>query len=58
MLTIGAVAFLFPFYYMFIGSLQASPDTTVAGAFPNPANLTLQQLRGRSTRASTCSAVS
>ena len=41
MLTIGAIAFLFPFYYMFIGSLQASPDTTIAGAFPNPANLTL-----------------
>ena len=41
-LTIGAVAFLFPFYYMFIGSLQAKPDATIAGAFPNPANLTLQ----------------
>ena len=40
-LAIGAIAFLFPFYYMFIGSLQASPDTTVAGAFPNPGNLTL-----------------
>lgn len=41
-LTIGAIAFLFPFYYMVIGSLQTEPDTTVAGAFPNPANLTLQ----------------
>lgn len=39
-LTIGAAAFLFPFYYMLVGSLQATPDTTVAGAFPNPANLT------------------
>jgi ABC-type glycerol-3-phosphate transport system permease component len=39
-LTIGAIAFLFPFYYMFIGSLQAEPDPTIAGAFPNPANLT------------------
>jgi ABC-type sugar transport system, permease component len=39
-LTLGAVAFLFPFYYMFIGSLQAEPDPTIAGAFPNPANLT------------------
>jgi len=39
-LAIGAVAFLFPFYYMLVGSLQATPDTTVAGAFPNPANLT------------------
>lgn len=41
-LTVGAIAFLFPFYYMVIGSLQTEPDTTVAGAFPNPANLTLQ----------------
>lgn len=41
-LTLGAIAFLFPFYYMVIGSLQTSPDTTVAGAFPHPGNLTLQ----------------
>ncbi len=41
-LTVGAVAFLFPFYYMFIGSLQTEPDPTIAGAFPNPANLTGQ----------------
>lgn len=40
-LTIGAIAFLFPFYYMVVGSLQAEPDTTIAGAFPNPSNLTL-----------------
>lgn len=40
-LTIGAIAFLFPFYYMLVGSLQNAPDTSVAGAFPNPANLTL-----------------
>ena len=39
-LGIGALAFLFPFYYMVIGSLQTKPDPTVAGAFPNPANLT------------------
>jgi multiple sugar transport system permease protein len=40
-LTIGALAFLFPFYYMVVGSLQASPNTTLAGAFPTPGNLTL-----------------
>lgn len=39
-LAIGAFAFLFPFYYMIIGSLQTSPDTSVAGAFPSPGNLT------------------
>ena len=41
-LGIGALAFLFPFYYMIVGSLQASPDPTPAGAFPNPGNLTLE----------------
>jgi len=41
-LTLGAVLFLFPFYYMVIGSLQTKPDATLAGAFPNPANLTVQ----------------
>jgi len=40
LLALGAFVFLFPFYYMFIGSLQTSPDTSVAGAFPNPANIT------------------
>jgi len=40
-LGIGAIVFLFPFYYMVIGSLQAEPDPSVAGAFPNPSNLTL-----------------
>src|SRR4051812_24552830 len=39
-LCVGAVTFLFPFYYMFIGSLQTKPDATLAGAFPNPANIT------------------
>ena len=41
-LFIGARVFLFPFYYMVIGSLQTTPDPTVAGAFPNPANITGQ----------------
>jgi multiple sugar transport system permease protein len=39
-LLIGAFVFLFPFYYMLIGSLQAEPDPTVSGAFPSPGNLT------------------
>lgn len=42
LLALGALAFLFPFYYMVIGSLQTKPDPTPAGAFPNPANITLQ----------------
>jgi multiple sugar transport system permease protein len=41
-LAIGALVFLFPFYYMVIGSLQTEPDTSPAGAFPNPANITVQ----------------
>ncbi|HET6302734.1 carbohydrate ABC transporter permease [Microbacterium sp.] len=39
-LSLGALAFLFPFYYMVIGSLQTNVDPTPAGAFPNPENLT------------------
>jgi multiple sugar transport system permease protein len=39
-LMLGAFVFLFPFYYMLIGSLQEEPDTSVGGAFPNPSNLT------------------
>src|SRR5687768_9106931 len=33
-LFLGALLFLFPFYYMVIGSLQEKPDTSLAGAFP------------------------
>jgi len=49
-LTIGAIAFLFPFYYMLVGSLQTTPDTSIAGAFPNPANLTLQNYASINSR--------
>lgn len=41
LLAVGAIVFLFPFWYMVVGSLQTEPDTTVAGAFPTPGNLTL-----------------
>jgi multiple sugar transport system permease protein len=40
-LLLGAFVFLFPFYYMLVGSLQESPDSSVSGAFPSPDNLTL-----------------
>lgn len=40
-LTLGAFLFLFPFYYMVVGSLQREPNPGISGAFPNPANLTL-----------------
>jgi multiple sugar transport system permease protein len=40
LLIIGALVFLFPFYYMVAGSLQTEPDTSVGGAFPSPGNLT------------------
>jgi len=39
-LGVGALAFLFPFHYMVVGSLQREVDPSIAGAFPNPANLT------------------
>lgn len=41
-LILGAVIFLFPFWYMLIGSLQAEPRTDIAGALPAPENLTTQ----------------
>jgi multiple sugar transport system permease protein len=37
----GALLFLFPFYYMLVGSLQAEPDTGIGGLLPDPGNLTL-----------------
>ncbi|MFI6129663.1 carbohydrate ABC transporter permease [Micromonospora sp. NPDC051141] len=45
----GALLFLFPFYYMLIGSLQAEPDTSVAGAFPT-SGLTLDNYRDINSR--------
>jgi multiple sugar transport system permease protein len=40
-LVLGAIVFLFPFYYMVVGALQREPRSDIAGAFPDPANLTL-----------------
>jgi multiple sugar transport system permease protein len=48
-LSLGALLFLFPFYYMVIGSLQAKPDTSPTGVIPHEA-LTLhnyQQINER-----------
>lgn len=39
-LLVAAVGFLFPFYYMVVGSLQKTPDTTIGGAVPHPSNMT------------------
>jgi multiple sugar transport system permease protein len=33
-LVIGALVFLFPFYYMIVGSLQAKRDTSITGVIP------------------------
>jgi multiple sugar transport system permease protein len=41
----GALLFLFPFYYMLVGSLQAEPDTSLSGVLPNPASFTLENYR-------------
>jgi multiple sugar transport system permease protein len=40
-LLFGALVFLFPFYYMIIGSLQKTQNTSLSGVLPNPANITL-----------------
>lgn len=44
-LVAGAVAFLFPFYYMLIGSLQTHLDSSPSGAVPDPRNLSLENYR-------------
>ena len=45
LLAVGAFAFLFPFYYMVIGSLQRDPNPDPSGAFPNPSNITLDNYK-------------
>jgi multiple sugar transport system permease protein len=40
-LLIGALVFLFPFYYMIIGSLQKKANTSLSGALPQPGNMSL-----------------
>ena len=40
-LTAGAIVFLFPFYYMIVGSLQQRSDSSLIGALPMPGNLGL-----------------
>jgi multiple sugar transport system permease protein len=49
LLFLGALIFLFPFYYMLIGSLQSEPDTSVAGAFPT-SGLTLDNYKDINSR--------
>jgi len=34
-LYLGALIFVFPFYYMLIGSLQKDPDTSLGGLLPS-----------------------
>jgi multiple sugar transport system permease protein len=38
-LLLGALVFLVPFYYMILGSLQKTPDTSLGGVVPHPGNL-------------------
>jgi multiple sugar transport system permease protein len=45
-LTIGAVAFAFPFYYMILGSFQTKRDATLAGVIPWPSNLSFDNYSG------------
>ena len=41
LLMLGALVFLFPFYYMVVGALQARRNPSLSGAIPWPSNLTL-----------------
>lgn len=40
-LFLGALVFVFPFYYMVVSALQRNPNPNISGAFPNPASLSL-----------------
>ena len=40
-LGIGALVFVFPFYYMIVGSLQKKQNTSLSGVLPQPSNITL-----------------
>jgi multiple sugar transport system permease protein len=40
-LVFGALVFLFPFYYMIVGSLQKTANTSLSGVVPRPGNITL-----------------
>lgn len=40
-LTLGAVGFLFPFYYMVVASLQRTKDARISGVVPWPSNIAL-----------------
>lgn len=44
-LVIGALIFLFPFYYMIVGSLQLRSDTSLRGILPDPGNMGLANYR-------------
>jgi multiple sugar transport system permease protein len=44
-LSVGALIFLFPFYYMIIGSLQPEPDTSLSGTVPQPGSMSLENYR-------------
>jgi multiple sugar transport system permease protein len=44
-LAAGALVFLFPFYYMLIGSLQTHLNSSPSGALPHPGNLSLENYR-------------
>jgi multiple sugar transport system permease protein len=44
-LAVGAIAFLFPFYYMIVGSFQQRADTSLGGVLPLPGNLGLTNYR-------------
>ena len=40
-LALGAILFIFPFYYMVIGSFQAVADKSLSGILPHPDNMTV-----------------
>jgi multiple sugar transport system permease protein len=49
-LCFGALLFIFPFYYMVVGGLQAEPDASISSAFPSPGDLSLTNFQNINER--------
>ena len=53
-LVLGALVFLFPFYYMVVGSFQAEPEPSLGGSFPTGGPDAAQLRPDRHARSTCC----
>ncbi len=43
LLLVGALVFVFPFYYMIVGSLQKTQNQSLSGALPQPGSALIRR---------------